>query len=130
MEKDRDTLRGQEESNPDADFGKQFGDSESSIDDLYQKIQSLTISMEKSKGKVADTEYTVLLQERDKLLQRLNEAKKKLDIVRLKLLQLAEDDGIPSSPTASFVGLNNAALSIIATSANPSTSPTEDKMDQ
>lgn len=86
--------------------------------------------MEKSKGKVADTEYTVLLQERDKLLQRLNEAKKKLDIVRLKLLQLAEDDGIPSSPTASFVGLNNAALSIIATSANPSTSPTEDKMDQ
>lgn len=87
--------------------------------------------MEKSKGKVADSEYAVLLQEREKLLARLNEAKKKLDMVRLKLLQLAEEDGIPSSPTASFVGLNNAALNLIAASANPgqSTSPTEDKMD-
>jgi SMC interacting uncharacterized protein involved in chromosome segregation len=115
------------------DFVSKFSASESDIDDLYTKIQSLTISMEKSKGKVADSEFTVLLQEREKLLARLNEAKKKLDIVRKKLEQLySEDDAIPNSPTASFAGLNIAALNIVATSANPgqSTSPTDDKMEQ
>jgi len=85
--------------------------------------------LEKSKGKVADTDYTILLQEREKLLARLNEAKKKLDIVRKKLEQLhAEDDGIPNSPTTSFVGLSNAALTV-ASYTNHSTSPTEDKME-
>ncbi len=114
----------------DTEFVSKFSASEGDIDDLYQKIQSLTISLEKSKGKVADTEYTVLLQEREKLLARLNEAKKKLDIVRKKLEQLySEDDGIPNSPTASFVGLSHATLSV-ATSTNQSTSPIEDKMEQ
>lgn len=88
--------------------------------------------MEKSKGKVADSEFTVLLQEREKLLARLNDAKKKLDIVRKKLEQLySEDDAIPNSPTASFVGLNNVALNLVASAApGQSTSPTEDKMEQ
>lgn len=107
-------------------MAKSCNDSDNLIEDLYQKIQSLTIAMEKSKGKIGDSEHAVLLQQREKLLVRLNEAKKKLEQVKLKLLQLTEEDGIPSSPTASALNLFVNATS----NPNQSTSPTEDKMDQ
>jgi SMC interacting uncharacterized protein involved in chromosome segregation len=109
---------------------KSFNLSETDVEDLYQKVQSLTISMEKSKGKIVDTEYTLLIQEREKLLARLNEAKKKLDNLRKKIeLLYSEEDGVPTSPTASFVGINPSMLSM-GNAQNASASDTHEKMEQ
>jgi chromosome segregation ATPase len=92
------------------DFENKVTATEKTVEELMQRLQWIYESLDKSKNDLKEKENDIklILQEREKLLLRLSDFKKKLEALRKKLDVVYADDEGPPSVTSTLSGYHAA----------------------